>query len=142
MSNIQFRSPNTSDIEQLQGLLSELGYEAEASEIMHRLEHANPQSTIIVAEIDHKLVGAVQAEVNIRLAEGKYGEIVSLVVKKEYRTAGIGKQLVALAINYLRDCGCKTYLVRTNVKRQRAHKFYASLGFEEIKRQKVLKLNA
>ncbi len=49
---------------------------------------------IFVAEMGENVVGCLSAIINAGLPEGMFGEIVSLVVSREYRGSGIGKCLV------------------------------------------------
>jgi len=139
MTNTIIREADKSDIDQLQILLSELGYEVSTIDLLYRMEHAFSHSVIFVAVQRDHIVGLIQGQVNIRLAEGKYGEIVALVVKSGSRGTGIGKKLLSMLVDHLRELGCETYIVRANVLRQEAHRFYLSQGFEETKIQKVFK---
>ena len=140
MNKTKYRSVASNDSDGISILLSELGYKVDPEEIIYRLNELNLQSVIFVAEQNTKLVGVVQTQINTRLAEGKYGEITALVVKEECRGTGIGKKLLLLAIENMRNLGCKSYVVRTNSKRKNAHQFYISQGFKEIKTQKIFKL--
>jgi GNAT superfamily N-acetyltransferase len=72
-----------------------------------------------------------------RLAEGRYGEIASLVVDADQRSRGIGAGLVRAAAEWLQDRGMDRMRVRCNSRRERAHRFYERFGFQLTKTQKV-----
>ena len=138
MSEYQYRNASKKDIGQLLALMHELGYEMDSADLLNRIEQIKTEgSKLVVAENNGEVVGVVHALVNIRLAEGKVGEIVSLVVKSNSRGKGGGKMLVTHAKEYLFASGCTSLRVRANVIREDAHKFYKAMGFRELKTQKV-----
>jgi GNAT superfamily N-acetyltransferase len=63
-------------------------------------------------------------------------EVNGLVVADGHRSLGAGAQLIAAAEEWARKHGCKYMSVRSNVIRERAHKFYERNGFEHYKTQK------
>jgi GNAT superfamily N-acetyltransferase len=76
----------------------------------------------------------------IRTLESEpYAEIVGLVVDASRRSSGIGAFLVQAAIAWAAERGLDEIRVRSNVVRQRAHRFYERLGFDVIKTQKVFR---
>jgi GNAT superfamily N-acetyltransferase len=68
------------------------------------------------------------------LAEGMFGEILSLVVSKDHRGSGIGTCLIKNAESWLKPQATKLR-IRANSIRLKAHKFYKSLVYIEIKTQ-------
>jgi N-acetylglutamate synthase-like GNAT family acetyltransferase len=135
---IQYRDASPSDVSALRRLLQELGYVAGEAQVLERLDQVRSQgSNIIVADLEGEAVGCVHVLVEVRLAEGCAGEIVSLVVTGPLRGSGIGKALLEEACAWLKTQACPTVRVRANAIRHHAHRFYASQGFQEIKTQKV-----
>jgi GNAT superfamily N-acetyltransferase len=123
-------------------LLSELGYDFDDSTLSQRIEAIRNQGgEVIIASIDGLVIGCVNTLIDIRLAEGLTGEIVSLVVSAIYRGMGIGKELVFHAESCLKTKGCNTIRVRANAVRKEAHQFYLGMDFKEIKTQKIFKKN-
>ncbi len=53
-----------------------------------------------------------------------------VVVHPQRQGQGIGRQLMAHAIEQARDAGCYKLALSSNAKRQAAHAFYESLGFQ------------
>ncbi len=135
---IIFRKAIKEDIKALRELLKALGYDVAESALSHRINAIRDQGgEVLVASMNGRVVGCVNTIIDIRLAEGLTGELVSLVVSAEHRGAGIGKGLVSQAESWLKAKGCNTIRVRANTARKEAHRFYLKLGFKEIKTQKI-----
>ncbi len=135
---IIFRKAIKEDIKALRQLLKALGYDVDESALSHRINAIRDRGgEVFVASIDGRAVGCVNTIIDIRLAEGLTGELVSLVVSAEHRGEGIGKGMVSQAESWLKAKGCNTIRVRANAVRKEAHRFYLKLGFEEIKNQKI-----
>lgn len=138
MPKLTYRPASPEDATQLLELLEALGYAATERDLAERLRQIEGQGhRVFVAEKEGEVVGCVQALIDIRLAEGRVGEIVSLVVKPPARGSGIGKGLLQTATEWLQARGCAQIRVRANENRAEAHQFYLAQGFAEIKRQKV-----
>lgn len=62
---------------------------------------------------------------------GCYGRVVCLVVDKQYRKNGVGKQLIARAKEIVIDQGGSTIALNSGNRtdREDAHKFYIKNGF-------------
>ncbi len=132
-----YRAYLPDDLEPLQGLMLELGYDVEASELQNNIgEITNKGGEIIIAEQDGEAVGSICVLLDARLAEGVCAEIVSLVVTEKARGKGIGRQLVKEAIIWAGKHVDKIR-VRANEVRSAAHAFYKGQGFKEIKTQKI-----
>jgi GNAT superfamily N-acetyltransferase len=59
-----------------------------------------------------------------------------LIVDQQIRSRGIGKALLHTAEQWARSHGCNDISVRSNVTRDRAHRFYTRNGYEHTKTQK------
>jgi len=136
--SIIYRIVSSKDINALVGLMQELGYKVETNTLIHRLDNIKAQGgEVIVAEINNIVIGCIHALIDIRLAEGKAGEIVSLVVSIDHRSSGVGKKLTLQAESWLKEKGCSKIRIRANELRTKAHNFYLSQGFIEVKKQKI-----
>jgi GNAT superfamily N-acetyltransferase len=71
------------------------------------------------------------------LEHSDYASINGLVVDEGRRGAGIGRALVAAGEAWARQRGAKEITVRSRSTRERAHRFYERIGYEEIKRSHV-----
>lgn len=125
------------DLKYVQSLMSELGYLISEEDLLTNITEIQQQGgTIFVAEANSQLIGCICAMIDARLAEGVYGEIVSLIVSEKYRGGGVGKCLVKTSEKWLRK-RVQKIRVRANEVRTDAHSFYRRLGYEEVKNQKV-----
>ncbi len=139
--DIIYREFKDADQVSLSSLMSELGYELDCNILCNRIGDIRAHGgEVIVAELGGAVIGCINAIIDIRLAEGKVGEIVSLVVSEEHRGMGIGKALVKRAESWL-SSRCDLIRVRANTIRREAHDFYRLLGYQEIKSQKVFTKN-
>ena len=94
------------------------------------LEDCN--SHILVAEVDGIVVGFINFTVRRTLLHSNpSGLIDELVVSREYRGKGIGRQLVGAAIERCKQLGCREVEVTTEFSNTKARRFYKSCGFEE-----------
>lgn len=55
----------------------------------------------------------------------------SVAIAKDYRGEGWGTKMVRKALEISANAGCYKLTLSSNVKRDRTHKFYRSLGFEQ-----------
>lgn len=134
---IEYRSIDKCEHEALITLMRQLGYS-------HSLESISANVTaviknggeVFVADINGHIRACVCAIIDVRLASGKCGEIVSLVVSEEYRGLGLGKALVQYAEGWIRERTSEVR-IRANINRHDTHLFYQSRGYEENKVQKI-----
>ncbi|MBA4368434.1 MAG: hypothetical protein C0403_12450 [Desulfobacterium sp.] len=56
--------------------------------------------------------------------------IEEVVVDPQWQGRGVGKMMIKKAIEICLEKGCYKATVSSNLKRERAHAFYKSLGFE------------
>ncbi|WP_163336963.1 GNAT family N-acetyltransferase [Desulfopila sp. IMCC35008] len=125
------------DLVELRSLMTELGYERKERELSTTVREIRQRGgEVFVAVKEDHVIGCVCALLDLRLAAGTYGEIVSLVVTEEFRGAGVGRVLVTHAESWLGERVGKIR-VRANTRRKEAHGFYRSLGYEESKSQKI-----
>ena len=135
--NVHVRKYSLCDIEPLTSLIHELGYSHTKITLSDHIQKIRQRGgEIFVAERGGILVGCVCAIIDIRLAAGVYGELVSLIVTEKARGAGVGKNLVRHAEGWL---GKRVDIirVRANSIRSEAHGFYISRGYKEKKMQKI-----
>ncbi len=118
-------------------LTGQLGYPASGAEVRDRL------ATALAAPTDHRLLVAVDAQdvpigwahvERLRVLElPPAAQLAGLVVSEEHRSAGIGAALLERAEVTARTWGCRSLRVRSNVIRERAHRFYERAGYRRIK---------
>jgi GNAT superfamily N-acetyltransferase len=138
-SEVAVRPARESDREDLARLSTQLGYPMSEREARERLAKiaGHPDHALLVAERDGRVAGWLQVS-RVRVFESEDGvEIGGLVVDETLRGRGIGAMLLAEAERWARERGCHRIRVRSNVVRERAHAFYRSAGFSEVKTQRV-----
>ena len=90
---------------------------------------------IILYEQNEKIVGLIVGIVNndkvtrYDFDAPKRGRITELVVSKEYRNKGIGKELLNKMREHLKSIGCKKILIAVFGYNEKAIKFYNENGF-------------
>ena len=136
------RRAKGTDAARLAQLAGELGYPTSTAQIKQRLRQITPasQHAIFVAALPKgEVVGWLHLSVEPLLEVDIRGEVNGLVVGEKYRSLGAGAVLLAAAETWARKQGCKSISVRSNVIRERAHKFYECNGYEHYKTQKAFR---
>jgi GNAT superfamily N-acetyltransferase len=141
---IKIRKARRGDAERIAQLTGELGYPATAAQIAVRLRQLTPVSkhAVFVAEspeADTGVVGWVHVSVSHLLESDVRAEVNGLIIADGQRSAGAGAKLLEAAEAWARRRGCRGMNVRSNVIRERAHKFYERQGYEHYKTQKAFR---
>jgi len=135
---LKIRRARATDAARIAELSGQLGYPARVAQVRQRLRGIKPASehAVFVAELDRKVVGWVHVSKQPLLEVEIRAEVNGLVVDEQARSQGAGTILLAQAEKWARQHGCKGMSVRSNVIRERAHKFYERNGYEHFKTQK------
>jgi GNAT superfamily N-acetyltransferase len=141
---MRIRKARRSDVERIAKLSGELGYPASAAQVATRLRQLKPASkhAVFVAESPDAatgLVGWLHVSVSHLLENDIRAEVNGLIVAEGQRSAGAGAKLLDAAEEWARRRGCRGMNVRSNVIRERAHKFYERQGYEHYKTQKAFR---
>ncbi len=140
--SVLIRRARSSDALRLSELSSELGYPATPAEIagrLRRLKAASPNALFVAESPDAKVVGWAHVSVTHLLEAGTRAELNGLIVAEGERSLGAGARLLEAAEEWARKHGCPVMSVRSNVIRERAHKFYERQGYEHYKTQKAFR---
>ena len=137
--SLTIRRATIHDCTAIADLSVQLGYPSTSAQIAERLTMIEKDSRheVFVAENNNTVVGWVHIVVELHLESGSFAEIVGLVVDEHHRNASVGRQLVESAEQWAQGRGCNEMRVRTNVVRERAHKFYEQRSYQLKKQQKV-----
>src|SRR5271168_1110226 len=136
------RRARASDALRLAELSGQLGYPTTAAEIKKRLRRLKPasQNALFVAESpDSGVVGWAHVSVTHLVEVGTRAELNGLIVAEGQRSLGAGARLLQAAEDWAHQRGCPSMSVRSNVVRERAHKFYDRQGYEHYKTQKAFR---
>jgi len=136
---LKIRRAKSADAPRIAALSGQLGYPATAAQMRKRLRGIAPasQHAVFVAEsAKDGVIGWVHVSRQPLLEVELRAEVNGLVVAEGRRSLGAGARLLAAAEDWARKHGCKGMSVRSNVIRDRAHKFYERSGYEHYKTQK------
>ena len=92
---------------------------------------ADPNNELIVGESGGELIATCQLTFTPGLSRGGAWRmtIEAVRVRADRRSGGIGRNLMAYALDRARDRGCRMAQLTTDKRRTDAHRFYESLGF-------------
>jgi GNAT superfamily N-acetyltransferase len=136
---LKIRRAKSADAPRLADLAGQLGYPTTPAQLRGRLRTIEPalQHAVFVAEsAKDGVIGWLHVSRQPLLEEELRAEVNGLVVADGQRSLGAGARLLAAAEAWARKRGCKGMSVRSNVLRERAHKFYERNGYEHYKTQK------
>jgi GNAT superfamily N-acetyltransferase len=105
----------------------------EQAETIFKKMEAYPDYKIYIAISGGEVVGTFALAIMDNLAHmgTPSGLIEDVVVKTEWQGKGIGKQMMKYAMEYCKKYGCYKVVLSSNLKREKAHCFYESLGFKK-----------
>jgi GNAT superfamily N-acetyltransferase len=141
-NTVKIRLAKRSDASQIADLAGQLGYPSSPAQIAQRFRTLKPANlhAVFVTELANGDVGGwMHVSVSPQIETDLRAEINSLVVANGQRSLGAGAQLLQAAETWSRKRGCKFMSVRSNVIRDRAHKFYERHGYEHYKTQKAFR---
>jgi GNAT superfamily N-acetyltransferase len=147
---LKIRRTRRNDAAQIAELSGQLGYSATAAQIVRRLGKLGPASrhALFVAEVKDagsnrravgRLIGWVHVSVANLVEVDTRAEVNGLIVAEGQRSLGAGQRLLKAAEEWARGHGCGSVNLRSNVIRERAHKFYERQGYEHYKTQKAFR---
>lgn len=137
---ISIRPAVPTDNVDLQELFMQLGYKNSPASIASRINTITSNEAILVADLGENLCGVIVLNFITPLHEdARWGLISALVVSENERGSGIGQQLLFEAETVAKAYGCTQIELASSMKRERAHKFYESQGYQE-KRKRFIKL--
>jgi GNAT superfamily N-acetyltransferase len=92
---------------------------------------ADPNNRLLVAELEGKIVGTLQITFIRGLSKmGAWLMLIEAVrVASDLRGTGIGRQIIAQAIEIARARGCRSVELSSHRGREAAQRFYEQLGF-------------
>ena len=133
------RPARAGDAFALADLSAQLGYVVDADEIAERLARVRAQGMgeVFVAEVDARVVGWTHVVPRLQLEDPAHAELAGLVVAEGARGARVGAALLAAAEGWARAQRFTLLRVRSNVVRERAHRFYERAGYCRVKQQAV-----
>jgi GNAT superfamily N-acetyltransferase len=137
--NVQIRPLDVADAEAVAELSGELGYFVSAAAMEERIRSFALLSDrdVFVACRDGAVIGWIDVGIVHHLQVEPNGEIGGLVVSRACRSAGIGAKLVSRAEEWVKERGLTRMIVRSQIAREAAHRFYLREGYERTKTSAV-----
>jgi GNAT superfamily N-acetyltransferase len=147
---VKIRRARRGDATSLAELSGQLGYPATGAQVAKRLGKLAPasQHALFVAQAKVAgsnrgaaggLIGWLHVSVANLVEVDTRAEVNGLVVAEGQRSLGAGARLLEAAEEWARRHGCGSVNLRSNVIRERAHKFYERQGYEHYKTQKAFR---
>ncbi len=92
-----------------------------------------PNYKIYIAKYTDEIVGTFSLSImdNIAHMGQSSGLVEDVVVEKSMRSKGIGRKMMEYALEICRKNNCYKMNLSSNLKREKAHKFYEKLGFKK-----------
>lgn len=137
---VTLRPITPADAEAAAALCGELGYPADPETVRRRIERMKslPDHAVYVACLPAgTVVGWIDFGIVNHFQGEPYVEIGGLVVSNAERSAGVGARLVARAEQWARERGIARLVVRSQIARERAHRFYLRAGYDRTKTSAV-----
>jgi GNAT superfamily N-acetyltransferase len=141
-SKLEVRPAKSCDVPAIARLAGELGYPSTPEQVKSRLAsmEGDPRhATFVAAVTEDEVIGWIHLCEVHSLGSEPRAEITNLVVDSRFRGAGTGRLLVERGERWARERGLAVIGLRSNVIRERAHVFYARLGYTLTKSQKVFR---
>lgn len=138
--SIEIRPITMEDAPAAARLSAELGYPVDTAAMRVRLDLLLdlPDHGIFVASRgDDEVLGWIHVSAVLHLQSEPRAEIGGLVVSEDARGRRVGAALVAAAEDWARENGIDTMLVRSQIKREDAHRFYIREGYAQTKTSAV-----
>ena len=137
-TDVIFRSATEADLPAIVSLLADdmigSGREGESGAYLaaFREVDADPRNHLVVAEIDGEVAGTLQLTYipGISRMGTERAQIEAVRVAAAHRGRGLGREMIAWAIDQARARGCGLVQLTSDKRRADTIRFYASLGFE------------
>lgn len=142
VSSVSIREISPADAEPVARLSGELGYPVSTTAMERRIRETRelPNHVVYVACLlnPERVVGWIDVSIAHHLQSEPYGEIGGLVVSSECRNLGIGQKLVRRGEVWVAQKeGMNRMVVRSQVTREAAHRFYLREGYTHWKNSAV-----
>jgi GNAT superfamily N-acetyltransferase len=120
-------------------LSAELGYPADVETMRARIAHLSglADHRVFVACVGGEVIGWLHVSASLHLQSEPRAEIGGLVVTAGARSSGVGAMLVRRAEQWAIEQGFDAILVRSQIMREAAHRFYLREGYERTKTSAV-----
>jgi GNAT superfamily N-acetyltransferase len=136
---LEIRIANKNDLNELIRLLNELftqdiefepNYEKQKIGLLKIIENEDI-GEILILQMDNRIIGMVSLLYSISTAlGGKVAIVEDMIIDKNFRNQGLGKQLLNEAILYSKKRHCVRLTLLTDFNNEVAIRFYENFGFK------------
>jgi GNAT superfamily N-acetyltransferase len=135
LSRFSFRQLMADDAEAAAELCSQLGYPNSPDDLRHRIDETSRSADRVAfaAVLDGQIVGWIDAAIERHLQSSACAVIGGLVVRDDIRGLGIGRRLCVEVEEWARSQSIPVVRVRSQIKREDAHRFYLRDGYSKVK---------
>ena len=132
---VSIRRLSGDDAEAAAELSSQLGYPSSADDLRERIEELSRTTDRVAfaAVVDGKMVGWIDVAMERHLQYAASAVIGGLVVREDMRGQGVGRRLCLEVEQWARSQSVPLVRVRSQIKREDAHRFYLRDGYRKVK---------
>lgn len=138
MNDVTIRRAAEQDAPALAHLCAQLGYPTDQDVLTPRLAAilGRPDQAVFVAAAPSgEVIGWLHVLTTQYLESEAFAEIGGIVVDERQRRGGAGRALMQAAEAWAVVQGMQSVRLRSNVIREKAHLFYRSIGYQQVKSQ-------
>jgi GNAT superfamily N-acetyltransferase len=135
MTTIQIRDAVPADAPALAPMCAQLGYPIEVESLTRHLQRIqrDAEGQVFVAEREGRALGWLHIQTRHTLHAAPYADVTGLVVEETEHGKQIGAALLACAEHWALQAGFAEIHLRSNLTRERAHRFYERAGYVRYK---------
>ena len=135
---VSIRRLTVDDAEAAAELSSQLGYPSSPGDLRKRIEELSHTTdrvafAAVVDGQDGQMVGWIDAAMERHLQSPASAVIGGLVVREDKRGQGVGRRLCIEVEEWSRSQSVPLVRVRSQIKREDAHRFYLRDGYRKVK---------
>ena len=132
---VSIRRLTVDDAEAAAELSGQLGYSCSAKDLRDRIDELSRAADRVAfaAVVAGQIVGWIDAAMERHLQSPARAVIGGLVVREDTRGLGVGKRLCLEVEEWARSKSVPLVRVRSQIKREDAHRFYLRDGYRKVK---------
>jgi GNAT superfamily N-acetyltransferase len=135
ITGLVIRRLTADDADAAAELSNELGYPSSPGDLRERIEEMSrtTERVAFAAVVDDEIVGWIDAAMERHLQSPASAVIGGLVVREDTRGLGVGRRLCLEVEEWARSKSVPVVRVRSQIKREDAHRFYLRDGYRKVK---------
>jgi GNAT superfamily N-acetyltransferase len=139
MPHIDIRRATLHDLPAIMSMIAQMDLDggtqlslSAAEEVFTRVS-TYPNHEVYVATVETEIIGTFVLLIMHHLSHHGARSIVieDVVVRDDWRSQGVGRTMMEYAVRRGRALGCYKLMLSSGIKRERAHAFYETLGFQK-----------